>query len=849
MKIINKLTYAILLALGTAPAMADNITGKVTDISGNPVTSGEVSIEGTPFKTDIKKDGSFSFTSVGTGEVKLHVASSKYVHEHMTYTVPAAGLTDVTFALTDASIEILDVTAVPFHVSTLEGTLPVNVLAGDELDRQLESSLGDTLANEIGIHSSSHGGVVSTPIIRGLSGPRVLITQNGLDASDVSRVGPDHIVTTEASTAQQIEILRGPATLFYGSGAIGGVVNVVDNRIPSSEVDEGEVAVSTNTNNKEEAISGSIVSTQGNFVFSAGGFYREADEYEIPGMAELEEDYDDDHDDHDDDHEHGGNIVENSDYRNTGFNIGGSYLFDTGFIGFSVENQSSFYGIPGHAHGGEEHGHEEDEDEHEGEEHEEEEEVVNLDMNQDRYQLKGGFQFSGDVLSSVNFSAGYTDYEHIELENGERGTMFANQSTELRVETMHHNMSGWEGGLSFQYKKSDIEALGEEAFTPASETTMLSLGLFEEKEMGDFLVQLGARIERVELDVPALFETDVELLEDDHHDDDGHDEDHDDEHDEEHEHGDMPGSISESYTPISISGGVVWNYAQGYNAAVSIGRSQRVPSAAELFSLGPHLGSGNFEIGALYDIDEEEHVVAGAIDFDLETSNSIDLTLRKYEGDLGIIFNLFYNKVDNYYFDANTGFFAEFEHEHGDEEHDDEHGDEGHDDEHGDEEHDDEHDEEGELLPVILFTSTDATIYGAELQVNYRLSDELTLRTQADMVRTRIDTVSGTTEAPRTPPMRWFASAEYQTNDFYFDVKLKHVFEQDKVSFFESATDSYTLLDMNFSYYLPFEQAEVELFFKGRNLTDEEARVHTSYLRSEAPLPGRSFILGVRANF
>ena len=135
----------------------------------------------------------------------------------------------------------------------MESSSPVSVLSGEQLRRQQAATLGDSLEKLPGVNTNFHAKVASTPIIRGLSGPRVLITQNGLDVSDVSRVGPDHSVASEASTAKQIEVLRGPATLFYGSGAIGGVVNVVDNRVPTDSTTRGEWNLEHNSVDNQKA--------------------------------------------------------------------------------------------------------------------------------------------------------------------------------------------------------------------------------------------------------------------------------------------------------------------------------------------------------------------------------------------------------------------------------------------------------------------------------------------------------------------------------------------------------------------------------------------------------------------
>ena len=154
----------------------------------------------------------------------------------------------------------------------------VNVLSGDALRERQASTLGETLKHEVGVHSSYYGPVASSPIIRGLEGPRVLVTQNGLDAGDASRVGPDHAVAAEASTARQIEILRGPATLFYGSGAIGGVVNVVDDRVPQSTDTNGEWRLQQDSVADDKLVSASGNTGIGSMGLHLDGFWREADQ-------------------------------------------------------------------------------------------------------------------------------------------------------------------------------------------------------------------------------------------------------------------------------------------------------------------------------------------------------------------------------------------------------------------------------------------------------------------------------------------------------------------------------------------------------------------------------------------
>lgn len=828
---MNKYATLSLLALSVASsfsAIANTITGEVKDENGQLLTEGFVQIMGTNKRTPINEQGQFQFTGLKPGNFELHVSSINHIHSTETVLVIPNQTSAVTIQVDTSSIEVFDVNASAFHASNIESAAPVSILAGEKLKQQQASTLGETLKNQVGVHSTFYGGVTSSPIIRGLDGPRVLITQNGMDAADASRVGPDHLVSTESSTVQQIEILRGPATLFYGSGAIGGVVNMVDTRIPADNLQEGQVSVSQNSNNAEKAFSGEFKTGFDNIAFQVLGFYRDSSDYRIPGYAESEEAHLEHDDEHEDEHNEGSfGVVENTAARTKGITIGSSYLFDVGHVGFSVEHLSSIYGIPGHAHGGEEHG---------GEDMAmQAEEIVQADLQQNRYQLAGEFQLSTPLISAVNFGIAYTDYQHTEIENQVPGTRFTNELFETRIEILHQPIAGWRGGISLHTKMSDFSAVGEEAFTPPSDTKAFGLGLIEEKHFGDFLVQLGARIERVSINVPSVFTPELEL-----HDADHMDADHMDEHD--HEHGDdsaLIAPVSLSFTPISLSAGVVWDLAKGYNLAASFVHANRAPSSTELFAFGPHIGTQTYEIGALYDFHDGELEFDGSTP-EMETSNNIDISWRKFGGKFGAVVNLFYNQVDNYYYAADTGFTAEFEHAHEDElEHDEMHDDSA--------EHDDGHHED-EGLGVFAYVAADADLYGAEIQLTYNVSSNLTLMAQGDYIRAKVNQ-STTGNLPRIPPIKTIFSADYKTEHFSVMGQVTHMFKQDEVGERESATDGYTLVDINASYFTQVLDMETEVFLRGRNLLNEEARVHTSFLKDLAPVQGRAVELGIRLNF
>jgi len=798
-KMFKKTILACLVgsSLLSGQISAESISGVVKDENDQPIAGAKISVVGESQSVLTDANGRFVVSNLLASEAELHIEARRFGHRNFHLSVPQQGLNDVSLTLLSSTIEVIDVKASPFHASATESAIPVSVLAGDALKMRQASTLGDTLKNEVGVHSNFYGGVASSPIIRGLDGPRVLITQNGLDAGDASRVGPDHSVAAEASTATQIEVLRGPATLFYGSGAIGGVVNVVDERIPTDNSTRAEWMLQRESVNNEKLAAGSLVTGVDNIGLYVDGFWRDSDDYRIPGFAEAQPD---------DDAVKG--RVASSAATAKGFTLGGSYLLDNGYVGVSYGRLEREYGIPGHSHGGHEEG-----DEHAGEEQ------VYADLAQNRYQLLSELNFSSGLIRTVNTRLAFTDYEHSEIEGGAVGTTFKNRSQEARLELLHRPYQDWRGGLSLHYKFSDFEAVGEEAFTPPSETQMLALGWMEERHFGPWLLQLGARVERVTIDA-----TDVLLPDIGAHSHDGDDHGHD------HDHGAefiRVFDVSQRFTPYSVSAGTVWDFTEGYNLGLSVSRSQRAPAASELLSFGAHIGTASYEVGALFVLDDDDFVL-NTQPIEMEVANNLDITLRKFSGNTGFVLNAFYNRIDNYYYQQNTGLFAESGHNHG-----------GHD--HGDDEHS--HDAE---LPVYLFTTADVTLHGLEAQFSWQINDPFKLTLQGDYIRARIQ---GGGDLPRTPPLRLAAELAYELDALSADVRATRYFKQDKVSELEQATAGYTLLDASVSYRFNLGPQQLTAYIKGQNLTDEDARVHTSFLKDLTPLPGRSVAVGIRGSF
>lgn len=763
---------------------------------------------------------------------ELHVSAPGFAHK--TIQLNNESSDDVLrIQLNRSVLEQVDVIGIPLHISNIESAMPVQVLSGEELRKKQAATLGDSLGNEIGVHTNFHGNVASTPIIRGLSGPRVLITQNSLDVSDVSRVGPDHSVATEVSTAEQVEILRGPSTLFFGSGAIGGVVNVVDKRVPTETETSGEWLLSRDSVNEQNLASFNLNTGTGDFAFHVDGFWRDSDDYEVPVAPEVEEEHHDD----EGEEEHDERTVEGTAEESKGFTLGASYLLDNGYVGFSYGRLDRDYGIPGHGHGEEEGAHDDDEDMHDEEAHDEGEEEVTLGLEQDRYQIISELTFDHAFLNALNTRIGYTDYSHTEFENGEVGTTFTNETTEVKLELLHQPLGEWHGGIVLDYKTSEFAAIGEEAFAPPSETDTFAIALLKERHFGDVLVQVGARVERVNISSDELTISDVEFHSHDEEEEGKAEGGHDDE-----EHGEETFAYEEDYTPFSLSVGAVWDFAPGYNVGVSFSHSERAPSAAELLSFGPHIATGTFEIGALFEPHEEEEdeirfeQVEDSLD--MEKSNNIDLTFRKFEGNVGIILNLFYNQVDNYYAQFDTELLAEAGHGHDE--------DEGEKDEDGHEDEEHEDDIHAEELPVFLFQSGDASLSGLEAQGVWQINSNFKASVSADFVSAELDDGGN---LPRIPPMRLGLSFDYVYERVSANFSWSHYSDQDDVATLETETDGYDWITADVNYRIPFDATELTLFLKVENLGDEEARVHSSFLKDLAPRPGRNFRLGIRGTF
>lgn len=359
-------------------------------------------------------------------------------------------------------LEDVTVTARPLRLQSLEHIAqPVSVLKGDELEIKKSASIGETLSLEPGVSSSNFGVYASRPVIRGFNGSRVLVTESGISSLDVSTISGDHAVTIDPLHIEQIEILRGPATLLYGSGASGGLVNMLTNRIPE-HLSDFELKLNTgfNTNNLEKSYAFNTTGSIDNFTFHVDGTRRDAKNYDS-----------------------GRRTVGNSFYNNTDFNIGTSFVEDWGFAGFSLGHFESAHGIPSDP--------------------DSPDEQPFIDTEQDRIDLAAQVNLNTRFFESIKFRAAHNDYQHVEFEDSVTpGTTFDNNQWEGRLELQHANIGSFIGTIGTQFGLRSLNAIGDEAFIPPTKSKTVAVFIHETIDFDRYYFEISGRYEK-QRDEPA----------------------------------------------------------------------------------------------------------------------------------------------------------------------------------------------------------------------------------------------------------------------------------------------------------------------------------------------------------
>ena len=465
------------------------------------------------------------------------------IHDFRRHAIGIAVLSFASVLTTPASAQdrataptLSEITVTGNPLGATELIAPTVTLQRDELLLRSQSTLGETLEGLPGVSSSYFGPNASRPIIRGLDGDRIRILQNGGAAPDASALSYDHAVPVDALVTERIEVLRGPSALQYGGSAIGGVVNVIDNRIPTERLDGfgGRADVGYATGSSEK--SGGVVLEGGNdrYALHVDAFDRRSDDVRVPieldcekpgspGLARR---------------------ICNSQNSAHGGAVGGTLFFDRGWVGASASTYRSDYGTVA-------------------------EDDVTIGMKSDRYALEGEWR-PGGFFTSVHAKFGHTDYRHTEYEGATAGTTFASLSNDLRVEARHRRIGGLEGLIGFTSERNRFSADGEEAFAPHSRTRSDALFVHEELGMPWGRLSFGARTERVQ--VQSLGYPDDPSI-------------------------DRFFVGTRRFNPHSAAFGALVDVAPQWQLTSNLAYTERAPKDYELFANGPHVATAAWEIG------------------------------------------------------------------------------------------------------------------------------------------------------------------------------------------------------------------------------------------------------------
>lgn len=636
------------------------------------------------------------------------------------------------------------VTAAPFAISMDSATTSIEVIGRDALDITPPAGLGDMLSGVPGLRSSSFGPGASRPVVRGLAGPRVLVLNNGVGLIDASALSPDHQVASDPGEAERIEVLRGPAALLYGGSAIGGVVNIIDDRIarraPEAAV-SGRLNGSAGSVDDSRSIGGALVFGSGPLVFTLDGIHRQSDDYEIPAYPESARQL----------AEEGETAetpfperLENSAVDLDAIGAGVSWIGADGYLGIAVKHTETTYGVPGHAH----------EEPPVPPPVPEPEEFVTIGLEQTRVDLRGEWRGALGPFDTVRFSGGWADYTHTEFEGDAVGTRFFSDGWEGRLELVQAERDGWNGAVGVQALKRDFDAAGDEAYVPRTEISEIGVFTLQRVDLGAWGAEGGLRLDRREL----------------------------------------KSTVGErDFSGVSGSVGVFARPAEGWFLGLSLSRTTRAPTEAELFAEGPHVATRGYEVGDP--------------DLDAEIATSLEGTIHYGDGRLEADLHLFVVDYEGFIDLSPTGAVEDD-------------------------------------LDVFAYVQTDARFHGFEAEASFRIWQQgersLSLDLGADYVRASSDLGPPS----RIPPWAISSKLVWQGADLGGWVELRRVAGQDRVSDFELPTDSYTLLNAGATWAPPALQG-VKLFVEGRNLGDEEIREHASFLKDIAPQPGR----GLRAGF
>jgi iron complex outermembrane recepter protein len=406
---------------------------------------------------------------------------------------------------------------------------------------------------------------------------------------------------------------------------------------------------------------------------------------------------------------------------------------------------------------------------------------------QNRFEAKGGIYNPVSFLQNINLRTAYTDYEHVELEAGTPSTRFTNRGVEARLEAVQQQIGGWDGAFGLQFGNSDFGAKGEEAFVPDTGTRNVGLFVLQEKQFGPFKLELGGRHDQVKLDPTGDYRR-------------------------------------RKFDATNLSAAGIWKLNDAVDLRIGVDSSERAPTNEELYAAGAHIATRSLEIG----------------DANLKTERGqrIELGIHTHSERLDFSAAIYQTRFKDFIYLADTGVV--------------------------------------ESLPVRLWTQQDATFKGAEAEALVHLfegnSGDWDLRVFGDYVKAELDgsgsrsvdiavphgdhdhnytvDLANSGYLPRISPARVGADLRWSRDGWRASVGAVRYSSQKDTAQNEAESAGYTLVDAHFAYrWDRSDSNSYEVFLDGNNLTNREARAHTSLLRDYSPLPGRGVAFGIRAYF
>jgi iron complex outermembrane receptor protein len=601
---------------------------------------------------------------------------------------------------------------------------------GEALQASISGGIGETLAGIPGVRSTFYGVNASRPIVRGLGEDRIRLVLNGLQGIDASTISPDHAPAIDGLDAEGIEVLKGPAALRYGGNAVGGVVNVVDGRLPTKLPEKpfaGEIFLAGSTAEDAGTAAFKLVGTRGNGVLRVDGFRRESQDYKVPGFSQTA----------------ALRAVTGDDTEGTAFNtrgeiwaLGGSVarITDRTSLALATRQTKSNYGIPG--------------------------EEAFIELSQTRYDFQASIKDLG-FLDTLTFSITTGDYSHSEIEfDGAIGTVFTNKGYEGRLEARHRSIGDLDGVFGLQFAANDFAAEGDEAFILP--VTIETVGAFwvERFNQENWGAEVGARYEQ--RDYSGL-------------------------------------AGARTFDLGSFSASAFLKPVDGLRLSLNAGYTERAPTEVELFADGPHAATQAFEIG----------------DADLKTETAISLegVARWQIGGATVDLNVWRSSFDGFIAFNPTNQIEDD-------------------------------------LPVFLVSQKDATLSGAELHVTWPLGQVAGWSVVGDG---GMDTVRGSYDGggaiARMPPAMVTLGLEAKSPQMRVRAEVQSIAEQTRSAAFETKTAGSTALNALWSWRPVQSNDRIELTFEGRNLTNEDIREHTSFLKDYLPKPGRSIRVSLKGSF